>query len=75
VTAVQTEHAEAELLGDHDIVGPLIADGVCCHGGVDDRGEYVSPERRTARPAIHAWEQQRVARFATPNLGVPAPPV
>jgi len=71
MTAVQTEFTEAELLADHDIVEPLVADGVRCHGGFDHRGEYVSPRTKNRWPAIHAWEEQRVAQFGTPILDVP----
>jgi hypothetical protein len=71
MTAVQTKFTEAELLASHDIVEPLIADGVRCHGGFDDQGEYVSPRTKYRWPAIHAWEEQRVAQFGTPILDVP----
>ena len=52
MAAEQTEFTEAELLADHDIVEPLMADGVLCHGGFDDQGEYVYPRTNTAgRPS------------------------
>jgi hypothetical protein len=68
---VQTEFTTAELLADHDIVEPLIVDGVRCHGGFDDTGTYVSPRTKYRWPAIEAWEQQRCAQFSTPILDVP----
>jgi hypothetical protein len=71
MTTLQTEYTEAELLSDHDIVEPLIVDGVLCHGGFDESGTYVSPRTRQRWPAIEAWEQQRVAQFSTPILDVP----
>jgi hypothetical protein len=68
---LQTEFSETELLADHDIVEPLVLDGVRCHGGFDDNGRYLSPRTKNRWPAIDAWEQQRVAQFSTPILDVP----
>jgi len=71
MTTMQTQFSESELLADHDIVEPLIAQGVRCHGGFDEDGTYVSPRTKNRVPAIEAWEQQRVEQFATPILDVP----
>jgi hypothetical protein len=71
MTTVQTEYAATELLADHDIVEPLIVDGVLCHGGFDAGGHYVSPRTKNRWPAIEAWEHQRQTQFATPILDVP----
>ena len=71
MTTLQTEYSEAELLADHDIVEPLIAEGVRCHGGFDEHGHYVSPRTKNRLPAIAAWEQQRVEQFSTPIIDVP----
>jgi len=71
MTTMQVEFTEAELLADHHIVEPLIANGVLCHGGFDDDGAYVSPRTANRWPAIHAWEEQRVEQFATPILDIP----
>ena len=71
MTIVQTEFSEAELLAHHDIAEPLILNGVRCHGGFLDDGQYVSPRTKNRRPAIEAWEAQRSAQFSTPLLGVP----
>jgi hypothetical protein len=71
MTTAQTEFTADELLADHDIVEPLIADGVRCHGGFDEGGSYVSPRTRHRWPAIDAWEQQRKVQFSTPILDVP----
>jgi hypothetical protein len=71
MTTLQTEYSQAELLADHDIVEPLIAQGVRCHGGFDEDGRYVSPRTKHRVPAITAWEQQRVEQFSTPILDVP----
>ena len=71
MTTLQTEYSEAELLADHEIVEPLIAEGVRCHGGFDEQGTYVSPRTKHRLPAINAWEQQRVEQFSTPIIDVP----
>jgi hypothetical protein len=68
---LQTEFSEIELLADHDIVEPLVAGGVRCHGGFDADGRYVSPRTKNRWPAIDAWEQQRLAQFSTPIIDVP----
>ncbi len=68
---MQTEFSEIELLADHDIVEPLVAGGVRCHGGFDADGRYVSPRTKNRWPAIEAWEEQRVAQFSTPIIDVP----
>lgn len=68
---MQTEFTASELLADHDIAEPLIADGLRCHGGFDQQGHYVSPRTKYRWPAIHAWEEQRQAQFSTPILDVP----
>ena len=57
----QLEFTEAELLADHDIAEPLIADGVRCHGGFDEDGTYVSPRTKHRGPAIEAWQAQQLA--------------
>ena len=66
---VQTEFTAIELLADHDIVEPLIADGVRCHGGFDRQGPYVSPRTKNRWPAIQAWEEQQAVpvRHAHPR--------
>jgi hypothetical protein len=71
MTTLQTEYSQAELLADHDIVEPLVVRGVACHGGFDERGQYVSPRTKHRWPAIEAWEEQRVEQFATPVLDMP----
>jgi hypothetical protein len=71
MTTTQTEFTEAELLEDHTIAEPLVAGGIRCHGGFDDRDEYVSPRTKNRWPAIHAWEDQRAEQFSTPILDVP----
>src|SRR3954468_7216693 len=43
MTTAQVTFTETELLADHDIAEPLIANGVRCHGGFDEDGSYVSP--------------------------------
>ncbi len=71
MTTAQTEFTPEELLADHAIAEPLVAGDVRCHGGFDDQGHYVSPRTKNRWPAIEAWEEQRVAQFATPILDVP----
>ncbi len=71
MTSLQIDYSESELLADHDVVEPLIANGVRCHGGFDEHGAYVSPRTKHRWPAIRAWEEQRLEQFATPILDVP----
>jgi hypothetical protein len=70
MTTKQVEFTEHELLESHDFAEPLIAGGVRCHGGFDDDGEYVSPRTKNRWPAIEAWDEQRLAQFATPKLDI-----
>ncbi len=71
MTTRQLEFTAEELLADESIEGPLIVDGVRCHGGFDGGGNYVSPRTKYRWPAIRAWEEQRKAQFATPILDIP----
>ncbi len=73
MTAVtdQLEYSEEELLADHDIAEPLVANGVRCHGGFDADGTYVSPRTKNRWPAIHAWEARRQTDFGSPLLDIP----
>src|SRR5690349_17759629 len=71
MTTKQVEFTEAELLMDHDVAEPLVANGERCHGGFDEDGAYVSPRTRFRAPAIEAWEEQRVEQFGTAPLGIP----
>ena len=67
----QVEFTTDELLADHDGLEPLIANGVRCHGGFDDAGDYVSPRTRFRQPAIVAWEAQRRTRSGAEPLHLP----
>ena len=71
MTTSQIEFTADELLADETIEEALIVDGVRCHGGFDSEGNYVSPRTKYRWPAIHAWEEQREAHFATPILDIP----
>jgi hypothetical protein len=71
MTTMQVEFTEVELLADHPIAEPLVANGLRCHGGFDEDGAYVSPRTLNRWPAIDAWEEQRVEQFGTPILDVP----
>jgi hypothetical protein len=70
-TTDQLEFSERELLADHDFAEPLIANGVRCHGGFDEDGNYVSPRTLHRAPAIEAWETNRLARSGTEPLTLP----
>lgn len=67
----RVEFTEHELLLDHDVVEPLVAGGVRCHGGFDADGSYVSPRTRYRVPAIAAWGEQNCARFSSELINVP----
>jgi hypothetical protein len=67
----QVEFTEAELLADHDVVEPLLAGGVRCHGGFDAEGRYVSPRTKHRVPAIAAWQARHVEVFGTDILDIP----
>lgn len=67
----QVEFTEAELLADHDVVEPLLAGGVRCHGGFDEAGRYVSPRTKHRVPAIEAWQARHVELFGTDILDIP----
>ncbi len=71
MATAQVQFTEEELLADPPVTEPLFAGGVRCHGGFDERGEYVSPRTRFRIPAIAAWEEQNRARFATELVEVP----
>jgi hypothetical protein len=68
---VQLTWSETELLAGHDVVEPLVAGGVRCHGGFDERGAYVSPRTRNRVPAIAAWQESHRAHFGTEILDAP----
>ncbi|GAC1314515.1 MAG: hypothetical protein NVSMB12_07920 [Acidimicrobiales bacterium] len=67
---LQTEFTEPELLADHDVVEPLVAGGVRCHGGFDETGAYVSPRTRFRVPAIEAWQAKHRADFDADILDI-----
>jgi hypothetical protein len=71
MTAIQLTFTERELLAGHDVVEPLIAGGVRCHGGFDADGRYVSPRTRNRLPAIAAWQQSHREQFGTEILDAP----
>jgi hypothetical protein len=62
---------EAELLANHDVEEPLVADGVRCHGGYLHDGTYVSPRTKNRVPAIQGWQQSHRERFGTEILDAP----
>jgi len=62
---------ESELLADQQVVEPLIAGGVRCHGGFAADGSYVSPRTKHRVPAIAAWQQSHREQFGTDILEAP----
>jgi hypothetical protein len=68
---VQLTWTEPELLAGHEVVEPLVAGGVRCHGGFDANGEYVSPRTRNRVPAIEAWQQSHREQFGSEILDAP----
>ncbi len=61
----------SELLAEHEIVEPLVAGGVRCHGGFAADGTYVSPRTKNRVPAIGAWQQSHREVFGTEILDAP----
>ena len=68
---VQLTWTGDELLAGHDVVEPLVAGGVRCHGGFDADGAYVSPRTRNRVPAITAWQESHREQFGTEILDAP----
>jgi hypothetical protein len=68
---IQLTWTESELLTGRDVVEPLVAGGVRCHGGFDTNGEYVSPRTQNRGPAIQAWQQSHREQFGTEILDAP----
>ncbi len=66
----QLNWTEAELLETHAVVEPLIADGVRCHGGFDDSGDYVSPRTKNRWTAIDNWKAEHAKNFGTDLLDI-----
>ncbi len=66
----QLEWTEAELLETHKVVEPLVADGVLCHGGFDDNGDYVSPRTKNRWTAIDNWKAEHAKNFGTELLDI-----
>ena len=63
--------SEPELLAGHDIVEPLVAGGVRCHGGFTADGAYVSPRTKNRVPAIAAWQESHRQQFGTEIVDAP----
>ncbi|HIF98457.1 MAG TPA: hypothetical protein EYQ54_15780 [Myxococcales bacterium] len=66
----QPIYSAEELLSNHPIAEPLIANGVRCHGGFDKDGAYSSPRTLARVPAIAAWQAQ-LARDGAPLIEIP----
>lgn len=49
-------YSPQEILASRDRVEPLLANGVRCHGGFDESGQYFSPRTLHRLPAIDAWQ-------------------
>ena len=71
MTDSQLTFTEPELLAGHEVAEPLLAGGVRCHGGFDERGEYVSPRTRHRLAAIEAWQRSHRGEFGTEILDAP----
>jgi hypothetical protein len=71
VTNLQLTWTEGELLADDDIVEPLFAAGVRCHGGFAADGTYRPPRTKYRVPAIVAWQDAHRANFGTEILDAP----
>ncbi len=69
--STQTEFDERELLADHPLEAPLIANGILCHGGFDEDGNYFSPRTLNRSYAITSWSNNRAAQFGTDELEIP----
>jgi hypothetical protein len=68
--SLQLDWTEAELLETHKVAEPLVADGVRCHGGFDDGGEYVSPRTKNRSTAIENWKAEHKKNFGTELLDI-----
>ena len=68
---LQLTWSEQELLATDDVVQPVFAGGVRCHGGYTDAGSYVSPRTKYRVPAIEAWQQSHHETFDTDILAAP----
>ena len=68
---LQTHWSEAELLATHDVVAPLVVQGVRCHGGFDASGEYVSPRTKNRVRATEQWQQAHREGFGTEIIDAP----
>ncbi len=68
---IQLTWTESELLAGNDVVEPLVAGGVRCHGGFAADGTYVSPRTANRVPAIRAWQQSHRRQFGTEILDAP----
>jgi hypothetical protein len=69
--SLQLSWSEQELLATDDVVEPLLAGGVRCHGGYTSDGTYVSPRTKHRVPAIAAWQQSHRDQFGTEILAAP----
>ena len=47
-----------------------MADGVKCHGGFDDDGDYVSPRTKNRWTAINNWKAEHAKNFGTELLDI-----
>lgn len=64
----QLIYSTEELLDTDDVAEPLTANGILCHGGLDDDGNYISPRTRNRVPAIAAWQANHLKQFAGKEL-------
>ena len=57
-TEFRTVYTAEELLASRSYDESLIANGVRCHGGFDEDGQYHSPRTLHRAPAVKAWQAQ-----------------
>jgi hypothetical protein len=58
----QLSYSPEELLREHSYARPYQAAGHRLHGGLDERGRYVSPRTLVRWPAVRAWAEALRAR-------------
>jgi hypothetical protein len=61
-----------EILANVPVKEPLIVNGVKCHGGFDQDGQYRSPRTLTRVPAIKSWQEQHLATSDMALVEIPA---
>ena len=71
MTTLQTEFSESELLADHDIVEPLVAQGVAAMADSTNRVTTSRRVRRTVCRPSRPGRNSGSKHFSTPIIDVP----